>query len=74
MLTYVIKESLRIDPPLSKTHAYRAIQDKAEINGVEIRKDTLVTVNILAAHYNLNQWKNPKEFIPERFNPLSEYF
>jgi len=31
-------------------------------------------VNIHGLHYNTSQWKRPKEFIPERFDPKDEMF
>ena len=31
-------------------------------------------VNIIGAHFNPQQWKEPHRFLPERFNPDSEYF
>ena len=33
-----------------------------------------IRIDIYTLHYNPNEWKNPYEFIPERFDPESEYF
>ncbi|CAI2366723.1 unnamed protein product [Moneuplotes crassus] len=74
LLTYVIKEGLRIDPPMAQSNLYKAVEGSAEICDVPIRKDTLVSVNILAAHMDPDEWENPSEFNPERFNPLSKDF
>ena len=31
-------------------------------------------INLIIPHHNPNEWHNPTEFIPERFDPESEYF
>ena len=39
-----------------------------------IPKRQVVLINLYASHYNQDQWKEPLEFIPERFDPTSSYF
>ena len=39
-----------------------------------IPKKSLVLIPIQAIHMNEKLWKNPNEFIPERFDPDSKYF
>lgn len=72
-LSNVIKESLRMDPPAMISNSYLTLEDAVVCN-VKIPKDTIVYLNIAACHYNPEQWHDPKRFIPERFDPTSEYF
>lgn len=72
-LTYVMKECLRFDNPLSSSVSYEAM-DEVEIRGVKILKGQRINLNIYYPHFNPKEWHKPLEFIPERFNPDSEYF
>lgn len=42
------------------------------LGGVEVLKDTELMCQF--PHSNPNEWKNPLEFHPERFDPSSEYY
>lgn len=55
------------------TTTYLTYED-VEVCGVIIPKDTILYLNLAAPHYNPAQWHDPKSFIPERFDPTSEYF
>lgn len=72
-LYQVVKETLRVDPPANETIPYECVKD-VEMCGVSIKKGQLISVNLLSRHYNPNQWKDSKKFIPERFDPESEYY
>jgi cytochrome P450 len=72
-LNMFIKEVLRIDGAGDRTFIYRAIRD-FESNEMLIPKDTLIYFNIQAFHRDENQWHDPSEFIPERFDASSKYF
>lgn len=72
-LNYVIREALRMDTPAVDTFGYEAFEDVV-ICGVPIPKGTQVRLDIFGAHYNPKEWQEPKKFIPERFDPESEYF
>jgi cytochrome P450 len=39
-----------------------------------IRSDHSFLINIHALQHNPSEWKEPYSFIPERFDPSSEYF
>jgi cytochrome P450 len=41
---------------------------------VRIPKGQEVRFDLLGAHINQDEWKNPLEFIPERFDPDSEFY
>ena len=72
-LAWWIKEALRHDNPAVSTLGYQAL-DNINICGVPLSKGAKIFLSIHGLHYNLNQWKDPQSFIPDRFNPESEYF
>ena len=72
-LNYVVKETLRIDPPVAYTPIYHANQN-VNIWGVQFDKDTDFVVNTLLPHLNPEEWREPEKFIPERFDSESEYY
>jgi len=72
-LMMVIKESLRIDPPLARSMHFYA-KEKLSICGVPLEKDAIISMCFIARHYDPKQWHNPYKYIPERFDPESEYY
>lgn len=72
-LNYFVKEILRHDPPAVRSLGYKA-KKSIKVRNVMIPKDQIVLINLYASHYNEEQWKEPLKFIPERFDPASDYF
>jgi cytochrome P450 len=72
-ITNVIKESLRLDGPTVESLHYQAYED-VEIAGVPFKKGTKFIKDLSVPHYNPDEFKDPLKFIPERFDPESEYF
>ncbi|CAI2362619.1 unnamed protein product [Moneuplotes crassus] len=72
-LSCVIKEGLRIDGPASESFFYIAKQD-IEICDVPIPKGLPIKVDFTVGHYNAEYWKNPCDFIPERYDQDSEFY
>lgn len=72
-LNNVVKETMRIDSPAAETFIYKATED-IEICGVPIPKGTILKPDIFAGHYDEKAWLHPREFIPERFDPDSEFY
>jgi len=72
-LNYFLKEALRIDAPSSFGLFYSAKED-TEICGVPFSKGARLVINCVYPHFNPTEWHAPTEFIPERFDPESEYF
>ncbi|KAL0760796.1 hypothetical protein Bca101_076946 [Brassica carinata] len=65
-LKMVIKETFRINPLVPLLVPRETLKD-IKIAGYDIPKKTWIHVNIWAVHMNLNVWKDPEAFIPERF-------
>ncbi|CDW76461.1 cytochrome family subfamily polypeptide 55 precursor [Stylonychia lemnae] len=72
-LNYCILESLRIDPPARVTTPHCFTED-IEICGKKILADSQWHINIQYLHHNPKEWIDPEEFIPERFDPASQYY
>ena len=73
-LDAVIKESLRVRPPLPIAGA-REVSRPFQLGGYEIPADTLVTVCIYLLHQNADLYPEPDRFRPERFleQPAGRY-
>ena len=65
-LKMVVKETLRLHPPVPLLLP-RETMSHFEINGYHIYPKTQVQVNFWAIGRDPNLWKNPEEFLPERF-------
>ncbi|KAJ4710981.1 Cytochrome P450 [Melia azedarach] len=65
-LKMVIKETMRLHPPAPMLLAREAMSH-FKVNGYDIHPKTLIQVNAWAIGRDPNYWKNPEEFVPERF-------
>ncbi|GMN39327.1 hypothetical protein TIFTF001_008547 [Ficus carica] len=65
-LKAVIKETLRLHPPLPFLVPHMAM-DSCKMLGYHIPKETQVLVNVWAIGRDPKAWENPLEFKPERF-------
>ncbi|KAM6562356.1 hypothetical protein CsatB_022354 [Cannabis sativa] len=64
-LKMIVKETLRLHPP--SPMLLRETISHFTINGYQIMPKTLLQVNVWAIGRDPNSWKDPEEFIPERF-------
>lgn len=71
-LNFVVKEALRLSSPIYGK-PLKATEDM-ELDGLKLKKGTYVYPNNAVIGVSQNIWKDPLEFIPERFDPDSEYF
>ncbi|XP_021749882.1 cytochrome P450 71A25-like [Chenopodium quinoa] len=65
-LKAVIKETLRLHPPIPLLVPRQSIQD-TKINGYDIPAGTIVITNAWAIHRDPASWDEPEKFNPERF-------
>lgn len=72
-LNYVAKEAARIDPPTSDSLGYTPLED-VEICGVPLKKGQFMRISTYLMNHSLLDYKDPLEFIPERFDPESEHY
>ncbi|ORZ00917.1 cytochrome P450 [Syncephalastrum racemosum] len=73
-LTYinqVIKETLRITPPVPMT-MFRKTTDRVELGGTVLPKDTSVRLHMWEIQHDPETWSSPEIFDPERFAPGGE--
>ncbi|CDS03771.1 hypothetical protein LRAMOSA01172 [Lichtheimia ramosa] len=70
-INMIIKENLRIHPPVSIAGA-RTTQRDTELIGEFIPRGTRVLLDIYEMHHHPNIWDNPEVFQPERFIPGGE--
>ncbi|KAK9721087.1 hypothetical protein K7432_003692 [Basidiobolus ranarum] len=70
-LSQVLKETLRMYPPLASIQKY-CVQDCKLPFGYTIEQGTVATINIYALHHNPHTWSDPEVFNPDRFSSSEE--
>ena len=73
MLTWVIQEALRIQPPADYTSDL-CFSQSVKVGNLNIRKGDEFQIYMSGLHMNEDEWRRPYEFIPRRFDlscPLS---
>lgn len=72
-LNNCLKEGMRLDPPGVDSLGYEAVED-VEICGVPFKKGQYMKINLYASNHSPVEHQKPHDYIPERFDPESEYF
>ncbi|CAI2364215.1 unnamed protein product [Moneuplotes crassus] len=72
-LHYVVNETLRLHCPADGSLLYKVIENFT-VCKVPIPADSLIRINFSSLHYDSLEWHSPKKFLPERFDPESDYF
>ncbi|XP_042012214.1 cytochrome P450 76T24-like [Salvia splendens] len=65
-LQAVVKETFRLHPTAPFLLPHKASSD-VEINGYIVPENAQILINVWASGRDSNIWKNPNEFLPERF-------
>ena len=63
----VISESLRLYSPAWIIDRIALSDDK--VKDIIIPKDEIISIYVYGVHHSKKYWKNPEQFIPERFDP-----
>mmetsp|Transcript_15391 Transcript_15391/g.20831 ORF Transcript_15391/g.20831 Transcript_15391/m.20831 type:complete len:163 (+) Transcript_15391:97-585(+) len=66
-------ESLRIEPPIVASTS-QTFEEDIQLGKALIKKGELFHVNIQCIQHDPKQWREPAKFVPERFDPKSEWF
>ncbi|XP_077879893.1 cytochrome P450 3A9-like [Ictidomys tridecemlineatus] len=70
-LDMVVNETLRLYQIAGRLE--RVCKKDVEINGVPIRKGTVVMISSFVLHRDPQQWPEPEEFCPERFSKNNKH-
>eukprot|EP01087_Luapelamoeba_hula_P025119 TRINITY_DN9813_c0_g1_i2.p1 TRINITY_DN9813_c0_g1~~TRINITY_DN9813_c0_g1_i2.p1 ORF type:complete len:570 (-),score=94.80 TRINITY_DN9813_c0_g1_i2:15-1610(-) len=71
LATNVIKETLRMCPPVNTTSG-RITTAPTAIGGFNLPEGVLVSPNIIAMNYNPKLWPEPRRFNPDRFSTVNK--
>jgi cytochrome P450 len=72
-LNFCMNETLRMKPPIDITTPIE-MMEPITLNGIRVRTDTPIFVNITGLHRNPKEWQTPLEYIPDRFDPMSKFY
>lgn len=64
-LQAIVKEGLRLHPPLPLI--LRKCKEDCKINGYDVLANSRLMINVHAIMRDPDSWKNPMEFVPDRF-------
>ncbi|KAG1539620.1 hypothetical protein G6F47_012519 [Rhizopus delemar] len=70
-MNMVIKENLRLNMPVDVLLPRKTAED-IFLAGTFIPKDTIIVIDVGALHRDPRSWKDPDEFVPERFEDDGE--
>lgn len=65
----VIKETLRMYPPVPRIQRRLTNAQQYNLAGITIEHDQMIEIPTIALHYNPVYWPEPEVFRPERFLP-----
>ena len=73
-LSYCVSETLRLDPPIRSSSKLITTQEIELSTGTRILEGQAITLNIAYLQTNPKHWIQAEDYIPERFDPTSEYY
>ena len=72
-ISYICKEALRLSSTKPETELYQTLEP-VEICNVQIPKNTVIGIDASKLHSDAEIWSEPNTFIPDRFDPESEFY
>ena len=75
-LNYVgwcVSEGLRIEAPVPVSSPM-SMTETTRVNEYTLRAGDILCIDMYRLQRNKDEWIDPEEFIPERFDPKSRYF
>ena len=70
---YCWYEAMRLDPPVPGSLS-NCFNKPVTIGGAQFDTDTACSINFCAVHRDPQEWINPDQFVPERFDPSSPMY
>ena len=72
-LTHVLREGLRLRPPIVLTTSQSFSQD-TQVGKYLLKAGDRIVIDTYGLHTNSDEWQRPFEFLPERFDSSHELF
>ncbi len=66
-------ESLRIEPPIQYS-TYCCLTEDAQVGEYFFKAGDPFTIDMMHLQHREDEWFEPEKYIPDRFDPESEYF
>ena len=73
-LGWAVNESLRIEPPVLIPIGNTPFDEIKLNDGFTLKKGSNFTFNFYRLHHNPDEWRQPDEFRPDRFNSKSMWY
>jgi len=73
-LSNCFSETMRSYPVATTSSLMEILSDTSLGGKLQVQKNDIVAVDIYGLHNNPKEWREPEKFIPDRFDPESDYY